>query len=571
VRRLFIILAVIAVLLAGSAVALWAARQPVAQWATLRLLDGQGLGPAALTVDRIDATGLEARDVSLRGGALRLNALTVAFDPRALRQGQIGLITLDGLKIVVARDERGITLGGQGFESSTADAGGAAPIDGLSLDRIRLTNAELTIKGLGPYETLRIATADIGVRLMPGGALSLTLADGALVVPGLPWTVAGAGGTLTRNGSDGQFAFEVATLASTAKPAVMRPATLKLAGRFTAAKVDFTAQAGIAAAGSRLALTATGRHDLATNAGQTDLVMAPVTLRPDGLQPADFFPIVGALPVPFGGTVSAQGKLAWKGSTITPDLTVRLAGANAQPPGADVTDLQTAIRITGLTPPATAPGQVLTATVTGGGLPPTPVTLGFQVRASRLNVERLEAGLAGGRVTAAPFAVAADGPLAVATTLSLAAVDLAEVFKLIDIDGLGGTGKIAGDIPLRWADGRLSITGGELATDGPGRLHLSGENLPAALTQAGEQVALALTALADFHYESLSLALDKEAAGQGTVRITIRGSNPQVMDGHPFVFNIKVESDFDRLTELALSSMSATQDLLRRAERSISP
>ncbi len=565
-RRLFLILAIIAGLAAAAIVAAWTMRQPLAQWATLRLLDDQGLGPATLTIDRIGLDGLAARDVALRDGALRLTSLAVDFDPLALARGQIGVVTLDGLKLAVALKDGSVTLGGQGFESS----GGGTSAGGLSIDRVRLTNAELTAKGFGPPDTLRIATADIGLQMAPGGALHLTLGDAALSAPGLPWTIAGGAGALTWAHGEGQFELDIAKAASTARPAVVQPVAVKLAGKLAAAKLDFTMQATVTAK-ARLAVTAKGRHDLATNAGQTTLVMAPVTFEPGGLQPADFFPIVGTLPVPFGGTVSAEGKLAWRGTKITPDITLRLADARLRPPGADVTDIATAIRIVALAPPATAPGQTVTATVTGGGLPPAPVTLGFEWRGNRLNVERLEAALAGGRITTTPFAVSAAGPLAVEATLNLADVDLAEVFKLIDIDGLAGTGKLAGSIPLRWADDRLAINGGQLATAGPGRLSLSSDKLPAALKQAGAEVALALTALADFHYDSLSLALDKDAGGQGRIRMAIRGSNPQVMDGQPFVFNINVESDFDRLTELALHSMTATQDLLRRAERSISP
>lgn len=566
-RRLIIITAVILGLSAAVAVTAWTMRQPLAQWAVLRLLDAQGLGPATLTIDRIGLDGLAARDVSLRGGALRLATLAVTFDPAALARGQVGVVTLDGLKLAVALRDGGITLGGQGFESSA----GGTPGGDLAIDRLRLTNAELTVDGIGKPDTLHVASADIGLQVMTDGALHLTLGDAALSAPGLPWTIAGGAGALTWTGDDGRFDLDIAKASSTARPAMVQPVALKVAGKVAQGKVDFTVQARIAAPRPGLALTATGRHDLATNAGQTTLVIAPVTFQPGGTQPADFFPIVGPLPVPFGGTVSAEGKLSWRGTKLTPDLTLRLAGARVEPPGADIADIDTALRLVALTPPATAPGQILTATVTGGGLPPAPVTLGFQWRGERLQVERLEAGFAGGRLAATPFAISAAAPLSVATTLALADVDLAEVFKLIDIDGLAGTGKIAGQIPLRWADGRLAVTGGALATAGPGRLSLSRDNLPAALAEAGEEVALAVTALADFHYESLSLALDKSADGRGTVLISIRGANPQVMDGHPFVFNIKVESDFDRLTELALRSMTATQDLLRRAERSISP
>lgn len=564
-RFLLVIAAVIGLVAAGAGIG-WTMRHPLARWATLRLLDDQGLGPAAFTIDRIGLDGFGARDVSLRGGALRLDRLDVTADPRALARGQIGTVVLDGLNLTIAAKDGALTLGGQGFGSS----GGGGPSGSLAVDRLRLTNATVTVKGFGSPDTLHIATADLGFKLAPGGGIDASLGNAALSAPGLPWTIADGSGALAWADGQGSFELDIGKASSTARPAVVQPVSIRLAGKLRPGRVDFTMQAKIAAK-APLAVSATGRHDLATNAGEASLVIAPVTFAPDGPQPADLFPVLGVLPLPAGGTVSADGKLAWRGGRVTPDITLHLAGGQARPPGADIDGIATAIRIVSLSPPATAPGQVLVATVTGGGLPPTPITLGFAWRGDRLDIERLEAGLAGGRLTTSPFAVSAAGRLSVETTLDLADVDLAEVFKLIDVEGLAGTGKLGGTIPLRWAEGRLAVAGGQLATAGPGRLSLARDRLPAALNQAGEEVALALTALADFHYDSLSLTLDKSAGGQGSIRVTIRGSNPQVMDGQPFVFNINVESDFDRLTELALHSMTATQELLRRAERSLSP
>jgi hypothetical protein len=565
-RRFLLIMVAVSGLVAAGAGLAWTIRQPLAQWATQHLLEGQGLGPSEFRIERIGLRGVTVRDVSLRGGALRLDTLDVVFDPLALVHGEIGMVSLDGLKLAIAVRDGSITLGGQGFQSSAQ--GGSTR--GLSIGRLRLTNATLTLAGFGSPDTLRVATADVGLRLAPDGAVHATLGDVALSAPGLPWTIAEGAAVLDWTAGQGSFEIAIGRASSTARPAVVHPLAMRLAGKLAEGKIDFKLRATMAA-GESLQLTLTGRHDLATNAGQTDLMMAPVTFETEGLQPADLFPIVGVLPMPFGGTVSADGRLGWRGGRITPDITLHLAGGRARPPGAEVDDIATTIRLVALQPPATAPGQIITATVTGGGLPPTPVTLGFELHGSQLKVERLEAAFAGGRLATSPFAVSAAGPLAVDTAVELADVDLAEVFKLIDIDGLAGTGKLGGTIPLRWADGRLAVAGGALATTGPGRLSLARDRLPPALAQAGEDVALAVTALADFHYDSLSLALDKNAGGQGSVRITIRGSNPQVMDGQPFVFNINVESDFDRLTELALHSMTATQDLLRRAERSLSP
>jgi hypothetical protein len=208
---------------------------------------------------------------------------------------------------------------------------------------------------------------------------------------------------------------------------------------------------------------------------------------------------------------------------------------------------------------------VLKATVEAGGLPPSDMTLQFHLEpAPALAVETLTADFSGGRISTSPFVIDPAQPQ-LDTTLTIDQLDLDKLFTLIDVDGLGGTRRLDGQMRLRLADGRVRISDGRLAASAPGVLHFKSAGLPKEISAAGQPVQLALEALTDFHYDSLAMEIDQEASGAGVVLLKLLGHNPAVLDGRPFQFNIKFESNFDRLTDLALRSLTAAQELLRRA------
>jgi hypothetical protein len=45
----------------------------------------------------------------------------------------------------------------------------------------------------------------------------------------------------------------------------------------------------------------------------------------------------------------------------------------------------------------------------------------------------------------------------------------------------------------------------------------------------------------------------------------LKGSNPAVLENHPFVFNIKLETNFDKLATILLSGYAAAEGLMRGA------
>jgi hypothetical protein len=146
-----------------------------------------------------------------------------------------------------------------------------------------------------------------------------------------------------------------------------------------------------------------------------------------------------------------------------------------------------------------------------------------------------------------------DQPLA--ATLDVRALDLAA--KPVDVE--------------QAQRGGVTIQDGRLRATGPGVLRYAGDKLPEAITglqgEAGEAIRLARQALTDFRYNELTLTIDRAADGQGALLIHLAGSNPAVLDNHPFVLNIRLEANFDRLALLLLDGYAAAEGLLRQAAR----
>jgi hypothetical protein len=319
--------------------------------------------------------------------------------------------------------------------------------------------------------------------------------------------------------------------------------------------------------GSVLEVAAAGQHDIDAGSGKADVVVKTMKFHRNSKQPKDLFPALGAMLPPLDGQAGAKGTVRWKGSTIVPDLLVRLDGIAFETSNAKVSAGGGEIRVTGFVPPATPPHQVVTASIAPGGLPASALVLKFQVLAKpAIIVEALSMEFAGGKVAASPFTVDPGRP-AIDTKLHFSAVDLERAFQLLDIDGVGGTGRLDGEVGLHVRDGKLRIDESRLVAPGPGVLHISNPWLIKQLGTGHETVRQALQALGDFRYDALAIELIQAKSGDGSITLRLQGHNPAILEGRRFNFNIRLESNFDRLTEIALRSVTAAHQLLRTKER----
>jgi len=589
--------AVLSVFATGAAL-LWVYRADLVTTLTTGILERQGLGPVDLVIDRVGLRGLHARNIVLLDGAIRAAEVTVSYRPLRLLAQHLDDVTIGGLRVLLSEDASGLTLGGNppGGRSTGASLSGGVRIDALKIDAAefaldrpggRLTaristelalvgadlkNASFTVDVALPFggveHPMRIVVPAFTVSAQDDGALKLSLSDAEIVPKDLPWIAQGGAAELVWRTDGAALEVTVARLENRKQPAIVQP--LRLTGKASLAGtlLDFSMRAETgASAKARLIMSATGQHDRKSGRGQSSITIGPATFGVKAAQPADFFPALADTLSNVAGTVALSGSVHWSTASFAPDLVLRLTDVAADLPGARFSGVNGDIRFEGLWPPATPPHQILKGIVETGGLPQSAVALDFRLLpSSAFAVDGLTLAFADGRISTTPFTVDLAKP-ALDTTLRVDQVDLAELFKLIGVDGLSGTGRIDGQIPLRIDDDHVRISRGSLTASGPGVLRLSSDTVPKEIGAAGQPVQLALAALTDFHYESLVLEIDQSAGGEGAILLKLTGNNPAVLDGHPFNFNIKLESNFDRLTEIALRSMAATRELLQRVER----
>ena len=138
---------------------------------------------------------------------------------------------------------------------------------------------------------------------------------------------------------------------------------------------------------------------------------------------------------------------------------------------------------------------------------------------------------------------------------------------MMGIEGLDGTGRIGGKIPIQVRGSDVTIKAGRLQAEGDGTLRYSGTALQKQLSARGDTVATVMQVLSDFRYNKLTMDLNKSADGEGSILMRLEGNNPAVYEGHPFAFNINIESNFDKLGRIALGGIQALADALRKTER----
>ncbi len=500
-----------------------------AQQLTIELDGGVSASPDELSVELAPGNALSARDVQLDGGYGLPDTTRIELADgkhRLTWNRQSGELSANLRAkpgaLQLALPNRTIDVAHTGGAVSGAWPGRLSlDVDGLSagLDGGRwLEIADLAVRAEGDSSDVDIAfTADGAQPLLPG------------------WTLPsfGATGEVMRRGNSLQ------------------------------------GELGMTAAGGQPELRTRGSYDLDTGRGDVEILQAQLRFSPGVLQPGDLNPALSSAAGNVFAAISVEGTAAWeRGGAITPEIVIKIEDMAGTSKNLELIDAETTASVTGLPNLATPPGQKFAGQVRVGRLEPTAFDILYQLlpgtsgAGPQLVIERLQAELTDGALTTDRFTIT---PPAIDTdlTVRVEGADLARAFELIGVTGVGGSGRIGGEIPLTVRGNRIAISGGKLTNDGPGTVFFDASALPASMMERGDTVTLVLQALSNFAYDELALDIDKTLDGPGIVKVRLAGANPDVLDNHPFIFNISLESDFDRLAALVLEGLTTSQGVLR--------
>ena len=301
-------------------------------------------------------------------------------------------------------------------------------------------------------------------------------------------------------------------------------------------------------------------------AGVVNVDVGEFAFRPNGLQPQDVLPVLGE-DIAADGGARGGARITWGENGVDGSASAALDDMDITMGAGTISGLRGEVRLDRLRPPRATRPQRLEADFIDAGLRIDQPTLEF-------GVERMPGSGPGIRVVAAEGRVV-EGTVAVRDwrfdpfaqvydpVVLVDGISLEKLLERLSINGLEGRGQLSGPIPLFITDEGVAIRDGRLRGLG-GHIRYRSERAERALADTDRTVDLMLQALRDFEYEKIEIDLVRELAGASRVDIQMQGSNPDVLEGHPFDFNISITGDVEPLLEAVARGRELTDELIER-------
>ncbi|MEP0069292.1 YdbH domain-containing protein [Pyruvatibacter sp.] len=289
---------------------------------------------------------------------------------------------------------------------------------------------------------------------------------------------------------------------------------------------------------------ATLSHGLASGEGQLDFKTGPLTFAEDGLQPQELAPVLLGVVAAVSGEVSASGTIAWDNSGVRrSSARTELVNVGLQASAARFAQVSGDIEFSSLVPVRTRGTQAVSIGVLDAGLPlEGGIALVRVEGGGDVIIENAQWPFAGGQLvlTSGALNTRADVQRAELAALS---VNLTELLNLVEMEGLSGEGVLGGAVPIEIRDGSVYVTQAKLAAEPGGVVRYQNASTDAA-GQTAEGANIAFQALENFHFQVLSLEIDGPVDGELTLKITLQGANPDLLEGYPVHLNISTQGAF---------------------------
>jgi hypothetical protein len=526
--------------------------------------DLQGHTELALRLGQVGLGTLAAKGLTLSatlGWRLFEDSLFVTLDQpgtvKAQGVSQAGVFSATGpLELSVVdgqgrlapggRLEHDVTLKPAGFGLAVVRGAGPPLLLNATVEKLRLEGQSTDRR---PYEaTARVTNAHLQ---LPDLGLSLDLPSTAI--------------KLTTGGNDepdrAEVRFDGVHLTQDGSPPLLHPLFLSGAIERRADALRLTGTVGPLGTETLIALT--GRHNLDSEVGNLLIRAQPLDFAAGAPQPAALLPALTGLRF-VQGRAEAEARLNWNKGDLESGGQINLREATLESGELTVVGLDLTLVLDDLLAPSSPPGQSLSFEHLDAGVLVENLDSSFRL----LPDQKLQIERAAFRMLAGNFLVrdAIFDPRSAEQRIDLQVGDLEleKALETLQIEGLSGSGTVAGRIPLVVDGDKLVVERARLAATGPGVLRYVSANATAALQSGGESVDLMLQALEDFRYEELTLDADMDGEDQVSLLLSILGHNPQVLDGHPFRFNIALTSDLSPILQALRQGYELSDSLFRR-------
>ncbi|MBK7363692.1 MAG: YdbH domain-containing protein [Nitrosomonas sp.] len=308
-------------------------------------------------------------------------------------------------------------------------------------------------------------------------------------------------------------------------------------------------------------------QNLINGLGNLKFNLIPTNFTPGGTQLSDLLPTLGQT-MDIQGVVHAHAQVDWSKKGVQESSGVIVVdNLSFTHPTLKIEGLNTRINFDKLSPISTLPQQVIHIQTIDPGIPLDNLNIVYQIESnqnseSQIKLKDAKLAIWDGALAVEPVTI---DPLSgdAKITLTLNDINLKRFFNSIEIDGLEGEGRLDGRIPIRLHDHRITIDDGRLMAKSPGILRFQSEKASQMLANAGAEMNFVLDALQDFHYSELSLTINKSAAHDLTVTLSLLGQNPGIKEGKMIRLNINLTSNLDKILKAISLGYDVSNKILK--------
>ncbi len=301
-------------------------------------------------------------------------------------------------------------------------------------------------------------------------------------------------------------------------------------------------------------------------AGKTAKIDMPATeIGEGGVDLLRLMPGLATSASKLSGNLAFHAEADWSGAKMVSKGSLTLKNVAATTPNFTVDGVNTSISLLSLNPLTIAEKQKLTTGTLMAGVPLTDGEVIFSLTKSQmLNLDSACWTVAGGTIGTYDQHLDLYGP---DQNLGLVVkdVDLAEVLKLLNVNGLSAEGKLVGTIPLRHTKDTILVQHGYLQTRAEGVIRYDPADTPSFLQgQPGEGTAILRDALKDFHYQQLGVTIDGVLGGEQQIKMSLKGANPKLYGGLPVSLNVNLTGALDSIARSSVEAYTHPTETVRK-------
>jgi hypothetical protein len=339
-----------------------------------------------------------------------------------------------------------------------------------------------------------------------------------------------------------------------------------------------TLQTTLSAANQAVVLESNWIHQYTTGNGHADFKLVPVVFTDSDFVLSE---LLEPWPYPFditNGRLSATGRLEWQPSRsadtdrqrdLNLQLFLHLDKLGGRHKKVTFAGLNTEMALANGEGVRTIKDAQLSVDFVDVGFPIENIVVQFQLashpktREAIVGVQKFAAELLGGRAHSEPFQLD-FGRDKNQFMVQLEQINLSDVMQLEQQEGLQGTGRLDGQLPIEITPEGVEVVHGQLSVRAPGGdiRYLPTEKV-LTLAQTNPSVKMVVEALSNFQYHVLDVISDYKPGGDLTLQIHLEGKNPDWQAGQPVHLNLNLEENIP----LLLRSLQLSDEITERVRK----